>query len=90
MEIYIIKGIMIMNLITAIIFGIDKLAAISKDSRMSEEILIYLCIFGGAIGGCVGMQLFRHKTKKERFKKIVPFLAIIYLIILSFLIFRNI
>lgn len=88
MEVYIIKEILIISMVTMILFGIDKLAAKSKGQRLSEEFLIILCILGGAIGGSIAMLLFNHKTKKENFRKTVPVLALIYLIILIILFFK--
>lgn len=82
MGIYIIKEILIVSILTIILFGIDKLAAKSNGQRLSEEFLIVICILGGAIGGSIGMLLFNHKTKKENFRKTIPVLALIYLLIL--------
>lgn len=82
MEIYIIKEILIVSILTIILFGIDKLAAKSNGQRLSEEFLIVICILGGAIGGSIAMLLFNHKTKKENFRKTIPVLALIYLLIL--------
>ena len=45
----------------------DKQKAIKQQWRISEKTLFTLAIFGGAIGGVLGMYLFRHKTKQNRF-----------------------
>lgn len=83
-----LKIICIMNIITLIVFSVDKIASINKTSRVSEEVLLILSIIGGAIGGSIGMLLFHHKTNKKRFTKIVPIAALIYLLIITYIIFK--
>ena len=55
------------NLISFIIYGIDKYNAVHKYYRVSEYSLFCLSIFGGAIGSLIGMKVFHHKTKKLLF-----------------------
>ncbi len=65
----------IINGVVFFIYGIDKEKAIRNSYRIPEKILLLLAFFG-PIGGFMGMQLFRHKTKKLKFKILVPaFLA---------------
>lgn len=73
-QFFLIYGII--NGITFFIYGIDKLKAEAKAYRIPEKVLILLAFFG-PIGGILGMQLFRHKTRKTKFRILVPtFLAI--------------
>ena len=44
-------------------YGVYKLKAINGDWRISEKALLLTSFLGGALGGLLGMQLFRHKTK---------------------------
>ena len=55
------------NLISFIIYGIDKYNAVHKHYRVSEYSLYCLAIFGGALGSLIGMRVFHHKTKKILF-----------------------
>lgn len=58
------------NVITIIIYGIDKILAIKKKrkiTRISERWLFLLSLFGGCVGSIIGMKLFRHKTSKWKF-----------------------
>lgn len=55
------------SLITFIMYGADKRAAIKGRWRVPERTLLALSFFGGAAGGTFAMLLFRHKTKKFRF-----------------------
>ena len=57
----------IINIITFIIYGLDKYLAIKKLYRISEKILLLLSIIGGFIGALTSMCFFHHKTKKVNF-----------------------
>ncbi|ACZ01909.1 DUF1294 domain-containing protein [Streptobacillus moniliformis] len=68
------------NLFAFIFFGIDKFFAINNISRISEKTLLSLS-FLGPFGAIIGMNLFRHKTKKLKFKSVYLFLLLHLLII---------
>ena len=53
----------VVSVITFFAYGLDKLKAKGKSRRTPEKVLLGLSLFGGAIGGALGMALFRHKTK---------------------------
>lgn len=53
----------IMTAITFFAYGIDKLKAKANGWRIPEKALLTLSLLGGAIGGILGMKIFRHKTK---------------------------
>lgn len=59
--------VIVLSLILLILMYTDKQKAIKQQWRISEKTLFTLAIFGGAIGGVLGMYLFRHKTKQNRF-----------------------
>lgn len=52
-----------MSIITFILYGIDKRKAIKNKWRIKEITLLGFSLFGGAIGGIIGMTVFHHKTK---------------------------
>lgn len=66
-QIYLI-GIAGMSLATLIVWGADKAAAMAGAWRVPERTLLALVFLGGALGGGLGMLLFRHKTRKPGFK----------------------
>ena len=76
--------ILIINIAAVSMFGADKKYAKRKQNRISEERLMKTCFWGGAIGGMIGMNVFRHKTLKKRFCIGVPILCVIQLILHSF------
>ena len=65
------------NLLTFIIFGVDKRKARKRKWRISEETLIWLSIIGGSIGALVGMSFFRHKTQKRKFILGIPAILLV-------------
>ena len=60
------------NLLTFLIFGIDKRKARKGKWRIPEDTLIWLSIVGGSVGALLGMYLFRHKTQKRKFTLGIP------------------
>ena len=60
--------LLFINVLTFILFAIDKRSAIKNRRRISERSLILFTLFGGGIGACLGMYVLRHKTKKLKFK----------------------
>ena len=53
----------VMSLVTFFMYGIDKFKAQKGKWRISEKALLLSSFIGGAVGGFLAMQLFRHKTK---------------------------
>lgn len=79
--------LMIINLITFIIFGIDKYKAIKDQWRIKESTLLGLSFIGGALGGMLGMYVFRHKTKKFYFFLGIPFMMILHVALFIYFVF---
>lgn len=77
--------LIIINILSFILYGIDKLKAIKKKERISEKALILIGILGGSIGSLIGMNLFRHKTKKLKFIISLPLILIIHIIVVIYL-----
>ena len=69
--------LIVINIISLILMGIDKLLAIKNKRRISEHSLITISFFGGSIGTLLGMILFRHKIRKPKFYILVPLFIII-------------
>ena len=73
---------LVINIITFIIYGIDKIKSIKHKYRISENTLIILAILGGAAGAFFGMIIFHHKTKKKKFIILIPAILLIWVYIL--------
>ncbi|WP_336220784.1 DUF1294 domain-containing protein [Citrobacter amalonaticus] len=59
---------LLINVLTLMIYGVDKMAARKAWRRVPESTLLVFGVVGGWPGAIVGQQLFRHKTQKQPFK----------------------
>lgn len=75
--------LVVINLLTFLVYGIDKWRAIHGRWRISEATLLLLAILGGSIGALLGMQIWRHKTHHKKFKYGVPLILIIQIIFMT-------
>jgi len=80
-----IEYLVIINIISFILYGLDKFLAIKKKFRISEISLFVVSIIGGCFMGIIGMKLFHHKTRKISFwiVNIISIILWIYIIIES-------
>ena len=67
----------ILSVITFFMYGIDKFKAQRGKWRISEKALLVSSFIGGAVGGFLAMQLFRHKTKHWYFN-VVNILGLVW------------
>ena len=65
------------NVITALVYGLDKLFAKKRKRRISESALLLIALLMGGVGAMFGMILFNHKTSKMKFRLLVPMLALL-------------
>lgn len=72
----------IVSIILCLLMFNDKERAKHKQWRISEKTLMTWAIVGGACGGVLGMYLFHHKTKHNKFVFGFPILAAIQIVIL--------
>ena len=69
------------NVITFLLYGIDKLCALIGMRRITEELLLVSAFLLGGIGAGIGMILFRHKIRKMKFCILIPVSVVINLVI---------
>lgn len=79
---YYIGGI---NLLTFIIFGVDKFRAKKDKPRIKIVTLLLLAAAGGTPGGYLAMYLFRHKTNKSYFTAGIPLILITQIAVIVYL-----
>ena len=77
--------ILVITIAAFAMFASDKHRAKTKRGRIPEKSLMRVCLWGGAIGGMIGMSALRHKTNVKKFKMTVPALFIIQLLVYSML-----
>ena len=51
------------NVVTFILYGVDKSRAKKGRWRIPEKTLLLLPLLGGSVGGILGMAAFHHKTR---------------------------
>ena len=78
--------LIIINIFTLIVYGLDKGRARSKKWRISEKTLLLLSLAGGSAGALAAMLLFRHKTRKLKFVVGVPVMFVIHCVIVALLV----
>jgi uncharacterized membrane protein YsdA (DUF1294 family) len=57
--------LIVINVVTFLVYGIDKLKAKHGSWRISEATLLILAVIGGSIGALLGMKIWRHKTQHK-------------------------
>lgn len=79
--------LLLLNLITFVVYGIDKYKAKRSKWRISESSLLWLAALGGTIGAWAGMKYWHHKTLHKKFKYGVPALFILQLVLAGYLLY---
>ena len=60
------------NVVTFILYGVDKSRAKKGRWRIPEKTLLLLPLLGGSVGGLLGMAAFHHKTRHWYFRIGLP------------------
>lgn len=74
------------NVLTFIMFNLDKWYANTGGWRISERTLLLSCFAGGALGGYLGMKYAHHKTRKTAFSLGIPIIGIIQLVLVIWIV----
>lgn len=65
------------NLLTFIVYGVDKSKARKSRWRIPETALLMLAVVGGSVGAWMGMRVWHHKTLHLKFKYGIPFIFLL-------------
>lgn len=68
----------VINLLTFLLYGLDKYKAIRQEWRIPERALLLMAFVGGAFGALSAMRIFRHKTRKGRFRLMIPLFCLLW------------
>ena len=86
----IICYLLAVNIVTFLLYGIDKYKAKKNQWRISEATLLTMAAIGGSIGAWAGMRLWHHKTMHKKFKYGIPLIIILQIAFLVYLHTNNI
>lgn len=67
----------VINIVGFAAFGLDKRKAQRRTWRTPESVLFLYAILGGSIGCLLGMRVFRHKTRKLKFRIGMPLILLL-------------
>ena len=81
----IICYLLAVNIVTFILYGIDKYKAKKGKWRISEATLLTMAAIGGSIGAWAGMRLWHHKTMHKKFKSVIPVIIILQVVLAVYL-----
>ncbi len=78
--------LVLINLVTFFVFGVDKLKAKRKEKhestrRVPEKTLFLLSALGGSVGALLGMRAWHHKTLHKTFRFGIPAILALQIII---------
>lgn len=71
--------LLVINLVTFLLYGIDKWKAKKAKWRVPEATLLTFAALGGSIGAWLGMKVWHHKTLHKKFKYGVPAIILLQL-----------
>jgi uncharacterized membrane protein YsdA (DUF1294 family) len=77
--------ILCINFLTLGFFGTDKFLSIKNKRRIPEKDLLAFCLVGGAVGGLLGMFIFRHKISKPSFLLRFGFIFVCQILLFYFM-----
>jgi len=80
----IIYILIVINVLTFLVYGIDKWKAKQGRWRISEATLLLLAIVGGSIGALLGMKIWHHKTMHKKFKYGLPLILLVQIALIFF------
>lgn len=87
---YCLNYLLFINIITFMMYGIDKLKAKKGKWRISEATLLMMAIVGGSIGAWAGMRIWHHKTMHKKFQYGILTIIIMQIALVVYLYTNNI
>lgn len=85
MQQMIIIYLVVINVVTFFMYGIDKWKARKAKWRIREAALLGLAVLGGSVGAWLGMRVWHHKTLHKKFRYGVPAIIVIQLLLVGYL-----
>ena len=88
-----IKSILIfyllaINVLTFLLYGIDKWKAKRARWRIPESVLLGMAAIGGSVGAWLGMRVWHHKTQHAKFRYGVPAMLVVQAALLVWIVVK--
>lgn len=77
--------ILCINIITFVMYALDKIKAKAGAWRISEFALMLLAVIGGSAGALLAMIVCRHKIRVPRFRFGIPVIIILQVAVFYFI-----
>lgn len=74
--------LVILNVLTFLLYGIDKWKAKRSRWRIPESALLGMAAVGGSVGAWLGMRVWHHKTQHKKFRYGVPAILVVQIVLL--------
>ena len=88
MVMFLLGWVVFCSILVFILYGLDKHKARRNQWRIPEKVLLGIAFVGGAFGALAGMRVFHHKTKHVQFVIGVPVACVLWVVILSYVLFN--
>jgi len=75
--------LVLLNLVSFVLCGLDKHFAKTKKYRISEKTLLLWGALFGSLGLIMGMVVFRHKTRHIKFVIAAPVFFVVHVIVMA-------
>ena len=76
--------IVVINLVSFMMFVLDKYKARRGQWRISEATLLAVAAIGGSIGAWMGMKVWHHKTLHSKFRYGVPIILLVHIALMAY------
>ena len=73
--------LLVINVVSFAMFGIDKWKAKHRKYRIPEAWLMLSAVLGGSVGAVCGMDFSRHKTLHKKFKLGLPLILAVQVLL---------
>ena len=80
--------LIVVNVLTFFMFGIDKWKAKRHQWRIPEATLLGLAVVVGSIGAWLGMKAWHHKTLHKKFQYGIPLILFAQIALVCYLLVR--
>ena len=81
----IVYYLIVLNIVTFFVYGIDKWKTKRAKWRIREAALLGVAVLGGSIGALMGMKVWHHKTMHKKFKYGLPLILLAQIAIIYFI-----